>query len=123
MLPAFAPPPAGLTGDRTAPTGLLEAGAGLGVNLALPGPLFLELAVDGGVRITHLAHVGAGKPTSWAVAPVASGRAALGIELGFFELAATGSLSRPFGEAAPAGDRFPGFGQLVQAGVHVGAAF
>lgn len=119
--------------SRTAPMGLVELGAGLGVHLPLFGPTFLELAVDAGTRMTdskRRTETSNDTYDHWYSDEVGviAGRASFGVGLGVFELAATALVSQPLGAEVslpvdnPEGSVI-GFSTVIQAGVSLGMSF
>lgn len=132
--PAASPSDGGaVTSSGTVPAGFLEAGAGLGIHVPLPGPLFLEVAVDAGARMTRSVrslqsdgqHF---EEADWATVPITAGRATIGVGLGALELAVTASMSQPLDleQAEPAvgdGVSIAGFGRIAQVGAQLGLSF
>lgn len=119
--------------EYTAPMGFVELGAGLGLHMPLAGPLFLEVAVDAGTRMTdskRRTETSDDTYDHWYSDDVGfiAARTSLGVGLGVFELAATALVSQPLGaesalSVADPSESVIGFSTLIQMGVSVGVSF
>lgn len=134
-VPSGAAAPTGTaTEQRTVPGGLLDGSIGLGVHLPVAGPLFAELGAGIGARATRylrrtkLEDGTTVDDTSTAVTPTGVAQVSIGVGFGPVQIAATGTLSQPFGTetAAPHVGNDPsiaGFGRLVAVGGQLGASW